>query len=205
MATTISVKAAPRDKTLKAAALRRTGQVPGVIYGHGFEAKSVQFDYRNIELVIQHAGTSRLVTVNLDGETHDTFIRDIQRDPITRQILHVDMLAVVASETMRNMVPIVQHGEAPVTELGGVIVQILDNLQVECLPRDMPAEIVVDISSMEGFDSLIRVADLAIPAGVTVLDDPDSEVISVTVPRATVEEEAEVVEESAAEEEAGEE
>ena len=203
MATTISLKAAPRDKTLKAAALRRTGQVPGVIYGHKFETKSVQFDYRSVELVILHAGTSRLVTVNIDGDkqSHDAFIRDVQRNPITGQILHVDLLAVVANETIRNMVPIVQHGEAPVTELGGVVVQILDNLEVECLPRDMPAEISVDISSLKGFDDLIRVADLAIPAGVTVLADPEAEVITVTVPHAAAaEEEAEASEEAATEE-----
>lgn len=204
MATTITLKAAPRDKSLKAIALRRAGQVPGVIYGHGFETVGVQFDYRSIELVTLHAGTSRLVTVSIggDSETHDTFVRDVQRDPVTGQILHVDLLAVVANETMRNMVPIVQHGEAPVVEEGGVIVQLMDNLEVECLPRDMPAEIVVDISQLTDFSSQIRVSDLPIPAGVTVMDDPDAEVIAITVPHAAIAEE-EALEEAAAEEEAG--
>lgn len=203
MATTISLTAAPRDKTLKTAALRREGQVPGVIYGPRFETKGVQFDYRSVELVILHAGTSRLITVSIggDNEAHDTFLRDVQRDPVTGQILHVDLMAVVATETMRNLVPIVQYGEAPVVDEGGIVVQILDNLEVECLPRDMPAEIVVDISQLKELGDQIRVADLAIPEGVTVLEDPEAEVITITVPHAALVEEEEL-EAAEAEEEA---
>ena len=192
MATSISLTAAPRDKNLKVAALRRTGQVPGVMYGHHFEATNLQFNYQAIERVILHAGTSHLISVSIEGdnESHDAFIREVQRDPVTEQILHVDMLAVVATEKIRNLVPIVQHGQSPVEDEGGVIVQMLENLEVECLPRDMPASIIVDVSVLKEFGDQIRVADLSIPAGVTVLEDPDTEVITVTVPHAVIAEEA---------------
>lgn len=204
MATSISLTAAPRDKKLKVAALRRTGQVPGVMYGHRFEATSLQFSYPAIERVILHAGTSHLISVSIEGdaEPHDVFIREVQRDPITEQILHVDMLAVVATEVVRNLVPIVQHGQSPVEDEGGVIVQMMENLEIECLPRNMPASIIADISVLKEFGDLIRVSDLPIPEGVTVLEDLDNEVITVTVPHAVIAEEA--AEAEAAGEEKGE-
>ncbi len=208
MAEDYTLTAAPRDSSVKPRALRRAQQVPGVVYGRAFSATSVVFEARALSRMIQRAGRSTLIRLHLAGDPtpQDVLVRDIQRDPVTNQILHVDLYAVVADQMVRNVVPLVQHGEAPVLEQGGVVLQLLDSLEIECLPRNMPQSIVIDVSGLDSFDSRINVADLQIPEGVEVLTDVDTEVITITIPVEEVEEEVEEIEEveEGAEAEAGE-
>lgn len=190
-----SITAQPRDNKMTPRALRRTGYTPCVLYGREFASVSIQAETAQLARLISRAGSS-LVTIHLEGADapYNALIREVQRDPVTRRLVHVDFLTVQANQVIRNVVPIVQKGTAPVTQLGGVIIQILEHLEIECLPADMPHSILVDISHLVAFNSHLTVADLEIPANVTVLTPLDAEVIHAMAPMRE-----EVVEEAAAE------
>ena len=194
----ISLVAQPRDTHMTPKALRRAQIIPAVVYGHAIAPTSVQCEYRAIERVLKAAGTSHLIALSIPGQdTQDVLVREVQRDPITGRILHVDFYAVVATEVLRNLVPIILQGRAPAVDKGGTVVQLLDELEIECLPKDMPAAIEVDISSLQDFHDHLTVADLKIPANVRVLSDPEAEVVSISAPHVIKEAEAEVTEAAA--------
>lgn len=185
MANDLYVAAEQRDQTRTARALRREGKLPAVVYGRAISTVSLQLDADVAARVVAGAGYNRLITLDVDGSDrpYTVLVRDIQRDPVTHNLLHVDFYAVVADQKVSTEIPIVQTGMAPVVELGGTVVKTLETLEVECLPADMPTEIVVDVSGLESFGDAIVVADLPIPANVEVLADPDLEVIHVAAPR----------------------
>ena len=190
MTEAITLAAQPRDTSKNARALRREQIVPAIMYGRSVEATSVQFDYPSLVRVLREAGASRLVTVTIEGTegTHDVFFRQVQFDPVTANVIHVDLYAVLAGEKVTNFVPIVQVGEAPVVDKGGVVMQTVDRLEVECFPRDMPASIAVDISVLRKFGDRVTVAELVIPENVTVLDDLTTEIVTALAPSTEFEE-----------------
>jgi large subunit ribosomal protein L25 len=194
MATTVSLTAQPRDVNLTPRALRRTQKVPGVIYGRAYAPKSLQFDYPVIERALRRAGTSRFVALSVEGEQapQTALVRDIQRDPVTSRILHVDLYAIVAGQRVRNQIPLVQRGKAPAVALGGSVSQIIETLDVECLPEDMPEFIEIDVNRLETLHSRITVADLVISPSVTVMTSTNTVVANISVPHLKAEVEVEV-------------
>ena len=182
MATPITLAVQPRDTKMTTKALRRAQIVPGVLYGRGLAPKSVQCSYSALVRAVRQAGTSRLISLLCDGDQtrYNVLIREIQRDPITSRILHVDFHAVVAGQKLRVEVPLVQRGKAPAEEMGGMVSQVLEAVEVECLPEDMPAFIEVDLGKLETLHSRLTVADLVVPPNVTVLTPADTEVAHVT-------------------------
>ena len=191
MAKDLYLAAAKRDLSRTARALRREGRLPAVVYGPAVAAENLHLEADATIQTVAEAGYNRLITLDVAGNAtpHTVLIRDIQRDPVTYNLLHVDFYAVVADQKVSTEIPLVQVGVAPVVEMGGTVVQTLETLEVECLPGDMPTEITVDISGLENFGDSIVVADLPIPAGVEVLADPDMDVIHVAAPRMEEEEE----------------
>jgi len=182
-----------RDATIKNRALRRANMTPGVMYGRAQQAMALQFDTAAATRLVREAGTSHLITVSVEGieATQDAFIRDVQRDPVTGKILHIDLYAVSADQIMTNFVPLVTEGESPAAEEGLIVMQLIESIEVECLPRDMPASIAVDLTKIIDAQSRITVADLAIPENVTVLMNGDAVVVHATMPAEEEEEEAE--------------
>ncbi len=203
MPTQIPLSAQPRDETKTPRALRREGIVPGVLYGRRFQPTKLQFSQQVLARVVSRAGYSHFVSVDVGGgEQHQALFREVQRDPVSGNLLHVDLYRVLADEKLRSTVPLLLIGEAPaVTEGGGVLVQQLDYVEVECFPSDLPDVIEVDISGLVHLHAHIAVSDLTVPEGVDVLTDGDAVVVQVSVPRAAVEEEVaeeeRVVEEAA--------
>jgi large subunit ribosomal protein L25 len=197
MAEAITLVAERRDKglhkELKAKALRREGYVPAVIYGPGFETQSLAFSARDVSRAIHEAGISSIVEIKVEGEAQplSALFREMQRDPVDGQLLHVDLYHVTAGQMLRNAVPVVAEGFAPVTELGATIAQILQTVDVECLPMDMPHFLVADISILDSPHSLLVAGDLQIPENVVLLTDPDTEIFQVNMPRMVEEEEEE--------------
>jgi len=183
MAQVITLAAEMRDATITNKAMRRAGSVPGVLYGNQFASQSLQFSTRTLGRVIRTAGTSTLIELDVVGgdETELALIREIQRDPVSGALLHIDLYRVVRGVAIRNAVPIVMVGVAPAVELGATVSQMLDTLEIECLPKDMPAIIEVDISALTQAGSRITVADLAIPEGVQILIDADIDVVQATM------------------------
>ena len=190
MAETIVLNAKPREAGTPKA-LRRAGWVPGVIYGRGSAADSLQFPRPQLETVYMKAGTNRIIELHIEGIEAPgmALFREVQRDPVGGALLHVDLYRVLAGQTITSVVPIVLVGSAPAVMLGGNVNQLVSELEIECLPQDLPSAIMVDISALVDLHSAISLDDLDIPLGVTVLNPPDSDIVRVHTQHAEAEEE----------------
>ena len=193
---TANLTASPRTDTGKGAArsLRRDGQIPGVIYGHAREPQSVVVPTRELERLLGSiAAGSTVVELELDGKTSKTLIREVQRHPFKKQILHIDFQELVAGETVVVHVPLVFVGVPEGVRLGGgVLDQVMHDLEIEVDPANMPNHIDVDISGLVIGHSL-HVSDIPLPPGVVVLADEDATVCVLSAPK-VVEEPAAVAE-----------
>lgn len=165
--------------------LRASGNIPAVLYGHGIANLTLALPKVVFEKTYQQAGESTLIDVVVDGKAPvKALIQDVDRHPISGEILHVDLYQVRMDEKITNDVPVTYVGEsAAVKALGGILVKNLATLPIRCLPADLPSELQVDISSLENFESRITVADLSIPHGVEVLAKPEDVVAVVEPPR----------------------
>ena len=195
MAEAITITAQRREVSPKGRetpkALRRAGYVPGVIYGADFESLSLQFSARELTRVYRRAGSSSLVSLQLEGEESlSAFFREVQRDPVHGQILHVDLYHIVAGQAIHNSIPVFSRGHAPVTELGATVTQTVETIEIECLPKDMPPYLVADLTTLDSISSHLVAGDLQLPDGVTLLSDPEMELFQVNLPRTVLEEEA---------------
>lgn len=179
--------------------LRADGLVPGVLYGHGFDAQSLQFDTKTLNRLISRVSGSQLITVQIKGhdEPEWALLRDVQRDAITRELLHVDFYRVQMDERLTAEIPLVIVGESPiVAENEGLMLQGISSVEVECLPTALVEAFEVDVSVLTELDQSLCVRDLAIPAEIDVLSDPDEMIVRVV----RIAEEA-ILEEEIAEEE----
>jgi large subunit ribosomal protein L25 len=176
--------------------LRRAGRVPAVAYGSGLEPTPVSVDGLELYHALRtDAGLNALIRLSVDGDTHLTLARELQRHPVRRDILHVDFVAVDRTQKVAVEVPIVLTGEAPGADEGGVVDHVLFTASVEVLPLDVPDQIELDVSDMQLGD-VKRLEDLPLPEGVDLLEDPERTVVSVYVPQMDVPEpETEGVEE----------
>lgn len=187
---TVTLSANTRDSAGKGAArtLRSQGQVPAVIYGHGREPQPLVLNARDLDKMLEHiSAESTVIEVKVGGETSKTLIREIQRHPFKRQILHVDFQALVAGEKVTVSIPIVLTGIPEGVRLaGGVLDQTLRELEVEVDPSNIPNHVEVDVTSLIVGSSL-HVSDIPLPEGVTVLDDLEASICVVAAPRAVIE------------------
>ncbi|MEO5567334.1 MAG: 50S ribosomal protein L25/general stress protein Ctc [Gemmatimonadaceae bacterium] len=188
---TVSLSAKPRDTIGKGNArkLRQTGEVPAVIYGHSREPQSLTLNTRDVEkLLSQIAGTSTVVELAIDGKSARTLIREIQRHPFKRHVLHVDFQELVAGEKVTLSVPIRFHGTPiGVRESGGILEEILHQVHLRVDPMTIPDHIDVDVTPLTIGHSF-HIRDLPLPAGAEVMDEEDATVCLVSAPRAVVEE-----------------
>jgi len=162
-------------------ALRRAGILPGVIYGRHLEAFPIQMNAHEASLKLSKLSSSSLITIDVEGKTHAVIVRDRQRDPIYGRLIHIDFLAVSLTELLRTNVRISLTGEAPVSKLADVVIlHNLYELEIECLPSDLPSKIEVDISGLTSMDDNITVADLKLGEKVTILTDPEEVIVSVS-------------------------
>lgn len=184
----------------KVKALRREGLLPAVVYGTKIEPIAISLDTHEASRTLEKLSPSALVVVEVEGEQHYTLVRDKQRNPVRGSIIHVDFQAVSLTETVRADLNINLIGEAPAIETYlGIVVPSLEQLSIECLPKDLPDRIDVDISGLKEIGDSILVGDLVVPEGVDILSDPD-EVVVVVIAQAA--EEVEEVEEEVIDEEA---
>jgi len=190
MASNVTLSAKPRSESGKGAArkLRATGEIPAVVYGHGREPQSLSVNARDLEKLLSRiSAENTVVEVGLEGKTARTLIREIQRHPFKKQILHVDFQELVAGETMKVNIPLVLVGTPEgVRSGGGVMDQTMRELSIEVDPSNMPNHIDVDVSGV-AIGHSIHVRDLVLPAGVTVLTDADATVVVVAQSRAGIE------------------
>ena len=167
--------------------LRRSGRVPGVIYGGGDDCLPVSVDARELRHALHAAGA--VLELSLDGKTTNAVLKDSQHDPVRGDTWHVDFLRVRMDVAIQTAVTLELTGaeDAPGHTEGGVLEQQLREVQIEALPGDIPESITFDASGMELNDT-VHVSDLSAPDDVTILDDPEIVVASLTLPRLEVEE-----------------
>jgi large subunit ribosomal protein L25 len=196
-----SLSAETRTETGKGVArkLRAAGRVPGVVYGHGREPQALSLNARELEKLLGSiAAGSTVVELSLGNATTNTLIREVQRHPFKKQILHVDFMELVAGEKVIVDIPLVFVGTPEgVRTGGGLLEQILHSIEVNVDPSSIPNHIDVDVSQMIMGHSL-HVRDLKLPEGVEVLTDEDATICAVIAPRAVVEETAAAEGEAAA-------
>jgi len=185
--------------------MRREGTTPTHLFGHGIDSLSLQCDTSELQRIIARAGMTRLIALEVEGdkEPRSVFIREIQREPCSGEILHVDFYQVKSTEKIRVDVPIILIGEAPaMKEKGRTLTHSLTSLSVESLPDKLPPQVEVDLSSLEEVEDAIFVRDIALSPDVTVITDPDQMIARVSEARVV---EEEVVAEAVPEGEAAEE
>ena len=187
----MTLNAKPRDILgKKVRFLRRKGLVPVTMYGPQMASVSLQVDAHALIKVLAEGGRHALVSLRIEGDPrpHMAMVKEIQKNPVTDLLLHADLYKVSMTQPIRTQVPIVLEGESEaVSTHKGTLIQNINHLEVECLPGDIPREIVVDISSIKGFDDEVRVRDLPPLQGVIVHTDPDEVIAMVQAPRAEVE------------------
>ncbi|HLB26537.1 MAG TPA: 50S ribosomal protein L25 [Dehalococcoidia bacterium] len=191
----VELKVTPRDVVgKKVSRLRREGVIPANVYGHGLESVSIQVPKDDLVHVMRTAGRNEIVYLRLDGdEPRPTFLRQVQRNPVTDAILHADFYQISLKEKVRMEVPVALIGTAPAEQThGGTLLHSLDSISVEGLPTDIPSVIEVDVSGLEEIDAAIHVAELSVPEGIAVLTDPEQVVAKIAPPQVEkVEEEVE--------------
>jgi large subunit ribosomal protein L25 len=185
--------------------LRRQGITPAHLFGHNLKSQSLQCKTDELLKILTHAGTTRLVSLKVEGdqEPRNVFVREIQRDILNRQLLHVDFYQVKKGEKMEMDIPIVLVGEAPAMKgKGRMLSRGIDELKIECLPEKVPPQIEVDISILTELEQGIFVKDIVLDPDITVHTDPEQLIIKVTEVVIKVEEEkpVEAEEEAPAEE-----
>jgi large subunit ribosomal protein L25 len=171
--------------------LRAAGRVPGVIYGHGREPQSLSLVARDLDKLLSHiAAGSTVIDLTLGKATTKTLIREIQRHPFKKQILHIDFMELVAGEKVIVDIPLVFVGIPEGVRLSGALLeQIVHSIEVNVDPSSIPNHIDVDVTNLAMGHSL-HVRDLVLPEGLEVLTDEDTTICAVIAPRAVVEETA---------------
>jgi large subunit ribosomal protein L25 len=185
--------------------LRGDGTVPGILYGHGMTPLAVAVERRELRVALSGAaGVNTVLDLTVDGTVYPAIVKDLQRHPVRRNVIHVDFIQVNLDEEITVSVPLRLVGEAKTVEQeGGLVDPSVDSIEVVTTPRNIPAEFVVDVSEM-AMDTVIRLGDVPMPAGVTATGDPESPVVTVLTMRAEVAEIEAADAEVAAEQEAGE-
>jgi large subunit ribosomal protein L25 len=172
--------------------IRREGLVPAVVYGLGADNVSVSVSQRELVHILSGgSGMNTLITLNIDGTEELAIARQLQRHPVKGNVIHVDFVRVRADQTIQAEIPVHLFGEAEGAVRGGILEQLVHTLTVEAKPSDFPPSIEYDVAAME-IGSQVYVRDLAVPPGVTVLQNEDDLVAQISAPRvAEVEEGAE--------------
>src|SRR3954470_21699844 len=182
--TKLSLTARGPEGSRSARRLRRAGSVPGVIYGGGAEPAHFAVDARILRNTLAHSGA--ILQVSVDGAADaPVLVKDVQRHPVRGEIVHVDLLRVDMNETIHTTVVLELTGadDSPGVGEGGVLSQETREVNIEALPGDIPDVIQHDVSGMQ-MNATLTLADLSAPAGVTLLDDPEIVVASITPPTA---------------------
>lgn len=170
--------------------LRRSGFIPAVIYGAGHKNRSLKVKALDFEKVFARAGETNLVDLSIDGgKPAKVLIYETEKNGIKGKVMHIDFYQVDMKKKIKVEVPLNFIGEAKaVRELGGTLVKVIDEVEVECLPEDLVNQIDVDISGLNTFDDAIKLSDLKLPQGVVLVSQTDELVVQVEEVKEQVEE-----------------
>ncbi len=180
----IELQASPRTVLgKKVRHLRRQGMLPANLFGHNLASQALQVEEKAFQRAFAQAGMNTLVSLKVAGaEPKMVLIRGLQRNPLKRNLLHVDFYQVAMMEKLTAQVPLVFVGEAPGVAAGGILLHNIDEVEIECLPGDLVRHIDVDISGLQEIDDTIYVKNLQVSAAIRILRDPDEVVVKILPP-----------------------
>lgn len=182
----LKLTAKPREALgKKAKHVRKNGEVPAVLYGYGVQSTPLSVDARAFTKAWKEAGESSLVELHVDGaEARNVLIHDVSVDPLHETLLHVDLYAVRMDRALEADVRIEFVGESEaVKAFGGILVRVVHEMRVRALPKDLPHELIADISALKTLEDQITIRDIALPSGVEILAEEDQVVALVERPR----------------------
>ena len=164
----------------KVKTLRSHGLIPATVYGNKVKSMSVSVPTEAFTTVFQAAGETGLVELSVDGDIRPVLIHTVQKNPVKRNILHVEFYQVDLKKKVKTNVPVEITGEAPATTTKtGVLLNLVDEIEVEALPTDLPDKILIDVSALAEVGQEIKVQDISAPSGVTILTDPNQGIVRV--------------------------
>ncbi len=195
-----SLKAQPRTLLgRKIKRLRKEGFLPANVFGKGVDSLAIQISYKEFHTAHQKAGETGIINLTIEGEKtpRPVLVSDIHSDPVTGQELHLDLRQVDLKQKITTTVPLEVIGESiAVKDLGGILVTMLDEIEVEALPTDLPDKIEVDITSLEEVGSTITAGDLKLSSNLELKTDPETALVSVQAAKEEEEPEPEETEET---------
>jgi large subunit ribosomal protein L25 len=180
----IDIQAKTRQKE-SAQKIRNGGYIPAIVYGHNIPTVELVVQYSPFDKAFRAAGESTIINLDIDGApARNVIIKEVQRHYLTGRYQHIDFHEVSMTEKMVASVPLVFIGVSKaVKENGGILVHVLNELEVECLPADLPSHIEVDLSPLNEFGDTIRVSDIAAIKGVEILSDSEETIVKADMPR----------------------
>ena len=173
--------------------MRRQGKIPAVVYGN-METTSITIDEKEFAAKFRTVSENTIIDLKIDGVSRDVLVKDYQEDIRQGKILHIDFYAIDRDKLLRSRVPVRLTGSARGARDGGIVEQHIHEIDVECKPHDLPAEFLIDVTSLESGRG-IHVRDIPVPSGVRILSNSDQAVVSITHTKA---EAAPVAEDAAA-------
>lgn len=170
-----------RDVKLSPLYLRKNFKIPAVYYGHKEKTLPLQIEYQDFRKIYKKTGTSQIFELEIDGKKKPVLIHEVQFNPLTDRVDHVDFIHINMNEDITAMIPVEVVGVAPaVKNFGGILTTLRHEIEVRCLPANLPHSIQVDVSGLEQIHSSIHIKDLIIPASVAVHGNPDDVVVTVS-------------------------
>lgn len=186
MSTGPSIAVEKRSLDTKPKILREQGFILGSLYGHDVEATPIKFEYQAFRKAYRAVGDSTSLTVSLDGKDYTTIVHDVQYHPLSDNYTHVDFLALDDNKPTTATVPLILEGQSPaVKNLTAVLITPISSIEIQCLPKHLVKEIVVNIESLENFFDAITVGDLEISQNenITVLTDAAQNIVQAGTPK----------------------
>ncbi|MFA6797398.1 MAG: 50S ribosomal protein L25 [Candidatus Paceibacterota bacterium] len=183
----LTLKVEKRDPKASLSDIRKEGKMPAVFYGKKEESTPIMLSYAVFEKTLKDAGESTIIHLDGEGVDVDVLIHDVDLDPVTDKPRHADFYAIEKGKKIEIDVPLEFVGVAPaVKTLGGVLVKVMHEIKIEALPKDLPQNIEVDISSLNTFEDVITAKDLKLPNGVEIKENGEEVVASVYEPKEEV-------------------
>lgn len=193
MAKQLIIKSKKRENK-KPNALRASGYIPATVYGHGFESQSIQISEKEF-LKIPHKAYSNINQLVIDEEKHDVLIRDVQIDPVKDNYLNIQFYKIKSDEKIKVKVPLNYIGHSEAVVVGGVLIVSLNEIEIQCFPRDIPEAIEVNLEEIKEIGQSIQVKDLKVKEGISIMAKPSEVLVKVEVAKThEIEEAAPVVE-----------
>ncbi len=195
----LKLSAKIRDPKASLVTLRAEGLMPAVYYGKKTESTPISISQKEFTKLFEQAGESTVISMNADGTEVEVLIHEVDHDPVTGELRHADFYAFEKGHKLTVQVPIEFEGVSAAAKAGAQIVKVMHEVEVEALPKDLPHAVVVDLSRLEKVGDHVTVADVSLPAGVSIIASPEDVIVSASQPHEEKEEEAAPVDLSAIE------